>query len=252
MRSPNEQVVSMINPEEIEGVGLPRTVFGGYKADKVREHLRGLAWDVLTLLHERGIAKSEHERLEHELDRLRRELVRSERRGELESAVLESAQNAAREIRDTARREAELILKKATEHATRLRREVEQGHEARLAEVEGLKNGSVKLRAELRGFIRELLTLVEPGELDANIHRHQMMSDLERVVQAQRTARPSPTATIGPHSDRNSVPSTGHAGGEVAEGEVAADSEPLHLSSEAQIVLPFSATNLNTETNRVA
>jgi cell division initiation protein len=248
----NKGVCWVISPEEIEGADLPRTIFGGYKADKVTEHLRTVAWDVRRLLHERRQAKSEHERLEHERDRLRHELVRSERRGELEAAVLESAQNTAREIRDTARREAELVLKKATEHAARLRREVEQEHAARLAEVEGLKEGSAKLRAELRRFIRTLLNLVEPGDLDANMKRHEMMSDLERVVQAQRTAQTGPSETAEPHSDPDAVPSAGHAGeGDVA-GEVAADSGRLHLSSEAQVILPFAGTDTNDESERVA
>jgi cell division initiation protein len=245
-------VVWVISPEEIEGVDLPRTVFGGYKADRVREHLRIVAWDVGKSLHERGQAKSEHERLEHELDRLRHELVRSERRGELESVVLESAQNAAREIRETARREAELVLKKATGHAAGLRREVEQEHAARLAEVEGLQEGSAKLRAELRRFIRTLLNLVEPGDLDANMKRHEMMSDLERMVQAQRTAKTGSSETTGPHSAPDAAPSAGHAGEGDVERDVTADSGRPHLTSEAQVVLPFAGTDTNDESERVA
>jgi cell division septum initiation protein DivIVA len=182
----------VLSPEEIEGVALRRVAVGGYKADQVTGHLRSAAWTVRELLHEREEAKSECERLEQELEGLRRELARIRRRDELGAAFVESAQNTGKEIKAAARQEAELILKKASEHADRLRREVEQEHAARLADVENLKTGSAKLRAELRRFIKTLLQLIEPGPLDVNLQRHELMTDLERVVQAQRGARAIP------------------------------------------------------------
>jgi cell division initiation protein len=242
----------VLSPEQIEGVDLPRTRFGGYKADNVREHLRTVAWEVRRLLHEQGQAKAEQERLQHEIERLRRELARSERRGELEAVILESAQSAARDIRESARQDADLTLKKASEHAARLRHEVEREYTARLAEVEGLKTGSVKLRAELRRFIRSLLTLVEPGDLEANMQRHEMMSDLERVVQAQRAATPSLGEPTGPHAISDEVSPAGHPGQGHAEGEASADPERPHPRPDSQVILPFSGTDTNDESERVA
>ena len=173
----------MLTPEEIEGSNLPRAFVGGYKADKVTEHLRRIAWDLRRLLHERGVAETE-------LGRLRRDVAQSQRRGELEAAVLDSAHRAAKEIRAAAREESELLLKKAREHAERLRHDVEREHAARTREIESLRTMSGTLRTELRTFLKSLLEVVEPFDPSANAERRLVMADLERVVRATRASKP--------------------------------------------------------------
>ena len=149
----------MLTPEEIEGLELPRTFVGGYKPEKVTEHLRRVAWDIRRLLHERDVADAE-------LTRLRRELARSERREELEAAALGSAQRAAREIREASRQEAEVVLKKASEYATRLVRDVNREHAERTRELAELRAVNSKLRTQLRAFLKSLVEVVEAGDLE--------------------------------------------------------------------------------------
>lgn len=170
----------MLTPEDIEGVEFPRAVAGGYKMHAVTEHLRKVAWDVRRLLHERAA-------MEEDVSRVRGELARSERREELESAVLGSAQDAAREMRETARREAELILKKAREHAIELRTAAEREYAARTNELRQIEELSRLVRTELRVRLKSVLeALGEPaGQVDDQEQR-PVMADLERAVQAAR------------------------------------------------------------------
>ena len=173
----------MLTPEEIEGLNLPRSVMGGFKPEKVNDHLRRIAWDVRRLLHE-------HAEAETELGRLRITLARSKRREELEAVVFDSVQRLVRDIREAAIEEAELVVKKANEHASRVRHAVEREHAVRTHELEELKNAGGKLRAELRTFITSLLEVIEPEDLGADTHRLLVMADLDRVVHATRAAKP--------------------------------------------------------------
>ena len=165
-----------MTPEEIEGYVPPRSLWGGYRPDKVVEHMRRVAWDVRRMVHDHGVAQAE-------IDRLRRDLARFERREELDAALIRSAQTAAREMRDAAQQEAELVLKKANEHAERIRAEVAREYAHRTQELEGVKNANLKLRGELRGFVKALLELLEPP---AGAERRLVMADLERVVRSTR------------------------------------------------------------------
>ena len=174
----------MLSPDEIEKGKLPRATVRGYKPDAVREHLRRVAWDYRQLLHDHKLAKAE-------LERVQRELQRNERREELESGVLDSAQQAAKEIRETGRREAELIVKKAREHADALRAGADRHHAARARDVEKLQQTGTKLRQDLRSMITSILSVLEPaGSVGAE--RRPVMEDLQRVVESTRAA-PKPT-----------------------------------------------------------
>lgn len=172
----------VLTPEDIEGVDLPRAATGGYKTHAVTALLRQVAWDFRRLLHERAA-------MQEDVTRVRGALARSERREELESALLGSAQSAAREIRETARREAELILKKAREHATELQMTAEREYAARTNELRQIEELSRLVRTELRVQLKSVLeALGEPAGRGDDEQQRPVMADLQRAVQAARAA----------------------------------------------------------------
>lgn len=171
----------MFTPEDIENVKLGRAVVGGYKADATRQYLRQVAWELSRALHERGT-------FEEESRRFRAQLVRYERREELESANLSGAHDAAREIREEARRDAELLLKKAYKHASEVRATAEKEASYRVAEFHELEEKSRIMRTELRGLLASVLeALSEPAGVPPKREERPVMDDLRKAVKAAAT-----------------------------------------------------------------
>ena len=140
----------MLSPEEIEHVKLRRRVLGGYPTRKTRELLRQIAWDLRDVLHERTTLEAENRRLRVELDR-------REHRDEIEDATLKSARHVAREITETARHDAELILRKAYKRAGEVLRTADKEYEARSGELRVLDEQSKLVRNHLRAVLEAVL-----------------------------------------------------------------------------------------------
>lgn len=169
---------AVFTPEDIQNVKLQRAVFGGYKASETRQYLRQIAWELSHVLHERGT-------FEDEARRFRAQLLRYERREELESASLGGARDTAREIREEARRDAELILKKAYKQASEIRAKAEKQASSRMAEFHALEEKSKVMRAELRELITSVLEAVgEPVGASPKPLDQPVMDDLRTAVKA--------------------------------------------------------------------
>lgn len=176
----------MLTPEDIESTKLRRSVVGGFKRDRTRELLGQIASDLREVLQERDA-------LEKELRRSRAELLKREKRDEVEIAAFTSIQQTAREVRETARRDAELILKKAYKHASEARGTIDKEYMARLAEFQTLEEKSKVLRRELRSMLTAVLGALEdepsadaprPSEAADDRRRREVpvTQDLERAV----------------------------------------------------------------------
>ena len=76
---------------------------------------------------------------------------------DLAAAVLVIAQRAANELRESARAECELMLKKARAHLEKLERESEHNRAATAAELVELQAMRVELREHMRGSLQALL-----------------------------------------------------------------------------------------------
>jgi len=134
-----------LTPVEIRHLKPPRATFRGYRAGPTDKLLEEIAASFEDVWRERADLADKVEQLETDLVRFR----------ELESLLrttLVSAESASAQLRDQARREAELILSEAHAEAREIQRRA-------LAENERLAQESRKLRAQL---IDALSALDEP------------------------------------------------------------------------------------------
>jgi cell division initiation protein len=144
-----------LTPVEIRHLSPPRTVFRGYKAAPTDRLLEEIATSFEDVWRERADLADKVEQLESDLVRFR----------ELESLLrttLVSAEQASAQMRDQARREAELILGDAHAEARAVQRRA-------IAENERLGKESRRLRAQLTDALAALddekpATAEEQGE----------------------------------------------------------------------------------------
>ena len=124
-----------LTPVEIRHLTPPRATFRGYKAAPTEKLLEEIAASFEDVWRERADLADKVEQLEADLVRFR----------ELESLLrttLVSAEQASAQMRDQARREAELILNEAHAEARDIQRRA-------IAENERLSHESRRLRAQL-------------------------------------------------------------------------------------------------------
>lgn len=113
-----------IRPEDLNLSALPRSPLGHLKADAVAELLQRAAWDYRESLALNQRLAAQVRDLTHRIEELTAQVTsleevaaRHKDPDELARTLLASAQRAAREERESARREAELLLKKANRRA---------------------------------------------------------------------------------------------------------------------------------------
>jgi cell division initiation protein len=131
-----------LTPVEIRHMTPPRTVFRGYKAAPTEKLLEEIATSFEDVWRERADLADKVEQLESDLVRFR----------ELESLLrttLVSAEQASVQMRDQARREADLILGEAHAEARAVQRRA-------IAENERLGRESRRLRAQLTDALAAL------------------------------------------------------------------------------------------------
>jgi cell division initiation protein len=124
-----------LTPVEIRHMRPPKTVLGGYRRDPTERLFDEIVASFEDVWRERADLADKVEHLEAELARFR----------ELESvlrATLVSAEQAAEQLREHARREAELVLTEAHAQARELQRRA-------VIENERLVTASRRLRAQL-------------------------------------------------------------------------------------------------------
>jgi len=131
-----------LTPVEIRHLTPPRTAFRGYRVAPTDTLLEDIAASFEDVWRERADLADKVEQLEGDLVRFR-ELLRT---------TLVSAESASAQLRDQARREAELILREAHAEAREIQRRA-------IAENERLAHESRRLRAQL---IDALSALDEP------------------------------------------------------------------------------------------
>lgn len=152
-----------LRPEDLNLSALPRSPLGHLKADAVGELLQRAAWEYReTLAQNKQLTKSVEElgrrveELTAQAASLEEAAARRKDPDELGRSLLASAQRTAREQRDSARREAELILKKATRRADRLEEDAARRGADHLAEIARLEELRDELIARLRRMLETL------------------------------------------------------------------------------------------------
>lgn len=224
----------MLTPDEIEQIKPRRAFVGGFKRDKTRELLRQIAADFRRALDDRVS-------IEEETHRMRADLGRRERRDVIESSTLMAARQAALRIREEAREDAELILRKAYKRAGEIRRAADRERDARAGELQQLERQSELIRMELRTVLRSVLRALDERAAETSRDRPPaaetkretqppVTQDLERavrdlVVRIQRKPGPRVEADGAEQSETSAVGSEATAEGQddPVDGERPAD-----------------------------
>ena len=131
-------------PVELRHVRLGRTLFGGYKKDELERLLEDVADSFEEVWRERG-------ELADKLEDLERLLADVKQRESLLASTLVSAERAAVEAKEAAKREAELILAEAHQEARSVTRSAQNERERLFAEARRIET---LLRAAL-GMVEE-------------------------------------------------------------------------------------------------
>jgi cell division septum initiation protein DivIVA len=164
-----------LNPDEIDSELLPRSSFGSFKPGPVEELLKRVAWDYRQLLHDNrqqhakvAELQARAEELERQLEAMTKEAQRKQP-DELARQALAAAQRAARELRDSARQESELALKKAHTRAERIYRDNARAS-AELRELHELRGALEKrLRSVLTTALAQVDDSIPAPRLDAEL-----------------------------------------------------------------------------------
>jgi cell division septum initiation protein DivIVA len=166
--------MASVRPEDLTVSALPRTALGHLKADAVADLLQRAAWDLREALARNQQLTNTVEELSRQVEELAAEVASLEEAAarrkdpdELARSLLASAQRSAREERESARQECELMLKKAASRAERMEEESARRAEARISELARLE----ELREEVvRQFRSTLKAIADPhddtGSLD--------------------------------------------------------------------------------------
>jgi cell division initiation protein len=131
-------------PVELRHVRLGRTLFGGYKKDELERLMEDVADSFEEVWRERG-------ELADKLEDLERLLTDVKQRESLLASTLVSAERAAVEAKEAAKREAELILAEAHQEARSVTRAAQTERERLFAEARRVET---LLRAAL-GMVEE-------------------------------------------------------------------------------------------------
>jgi cell division initiation protein len=128
----------------------------GYKASDVEQFLGRLSLDLEAILTERASLLEKVEGLQQRLDTYyaMEEL--------LKSAVI-SAENAAQQRRESAKKEAELVLADANRRRSEILDDAHKEAQKVRGEIEGLRTESERLKAQMRSLLQAELSLLESG-----------------------------------------------------------------------------------------
>jgi cell division septum initiation protein DivIVA len=166
--------MSPLRPEDLNVSALPRSALGHLKTDAVADLLQRAAWDYREALAQNQRLTSTVEELTQRVEELTAQVASLEEAAarhkdpdELARTLLATAQRAVREERESARREAKLMLKKAARRADKLEEEVARQHSDRLSEITRL----VALREEIAARLREMLETLASRHGDAAVGR---------------------------------------------------------------------------------
>src|SRR5215813_13660993 len=158
-----------LTPVEIRHMTPPRTTFRGYRVSATDKLLEDIAASFEDVWRERADLADKVEQLEGDLIRFR----------ELESLLrttLVSAEQASAQMRDQARREAELILSEAHADAREIQRRA-------LAENERLGHESRRLRAQLI----DALSALDAPEPDAAVDEEETAAGHDADTEPERS-----------------------------------------------------------------
>jgi cell division septum initiation protein DivIVA len=190
-----------LSPDEINASTLPQVRLGGFKPEATVALLRRIAWDYGLLFHENRKLTASVEELQKVADELTSEIealrsANAPRRDpdDASRAAIAAAQRAARQLRESTRRDCELALKKARRRAGDIEAELERlsvgAAEAELRSVEELQ---ADVRERLEAWLLSMLALVE-APTEAESPTADAPADGKRAIDSELLGRLGETA----------------------------------------------------------
>jgi cell division septum initiation protein DivIVA len=197
-------VLVPIEDEDFDLSRLPRNPFGGVKAEAVSDLLKRAAWEHRKMRGRdeqlsRSVEELTRRTAELEVQVASLEAVAAERRepDELALALLASARRSARELRESARREGELLLKKARERAREIGGGAQKRASANLTKLE-------EVRAQIIADLRSTLeALVDLGRDESHEGAQELVAG--EPDHAFRLGESVVTGPPNPHPERRAV-----------------------------------------------
>jgi cell division septum initiation protein DivIVA len=182
-----------MRPEELTISGLPRAPFGAVKADAVADLLKRVAWDYRAVLAENkklseqvGELALVREALELQVQMLEKAAAEHKDPEELGKALLGSAQRAAREQREAARRDGELLLKKVHRRAQEIEDEAQKAAAAGLGELAKLDELRHDLVSELRDVLQAMVALWQEERVEESaLPREHLSTNTQPLSSAE-------------------------------------------------------------------
>lgn len=165
-----------LTPLDIHNKEFKKKLFGGYDQDDVDEFLDQIIREMEVLLKENALAKEQGEAMSAKM-----EIYRNHE--ETINQVLIVAQATAEDMKQNARREADLIIQEARLQAEKI---IESGHvKARriMEENSDLLRVAQVLRSQVRSMLQAQLESLDHG-----------LRNVESFAQASPTAQPEPAS----------------------------------------------------------
>ena len=173
----------LLAPEDIETASLPRAKIRGYDRRSTDQLLRDVAVAIRFLQDERG-------RLEDEVRRLKEALEHSEL----------TEKERVREIQEPAKRECDLILRKARRQADKVRNAAERDTAIRVGALKRVEEVQGLVRVELRTLLGAMLEVLDtPSDVvRESLKNRQLMADLHLITRAaiEASAGPTPDSSV--------------------------------------------------------
>jgi cell division septum initiation protein DivIVA len=158
------RVAVPIQPEDLSISALPRSPLpGGIKPQAATDLLERVASDYRDALAEAERLSATITEQARRIKELEAQIVSRTDLDELARGVLASAQRIAREQREQARQESELLLKKAERRAQRIELDAHRRVEDGLSELEQLEAFRKELSVRLRSTLEAIVALGGDG-----------------------------------------------------------------------------------------
>ncbi len=200
-------------PNDIEIEGLPRALVGGLRRSAVQELLRRVQWEYSQLFFEYRKLKEAGEAGQR-ADEPRAEPVAALAAPEVEPAAeaaeaprrepdelarlaLAAARRTARELRESARRDCELMLKKARLRVVELEHEFERAKASRRAELAELDAMMDDVRAQMRAALQTIRPEAPAGS-PADVDQREATNGLLPAGEPAESQHPAAEAPPGP------------------------------------------------------
>ncbi len=159
----------MLTPVDLETTVFRRS-FRGYNVQEVQEFMTKITHDYEHLYRE-------NIDLKEQLDELNAKLAQYQMMEETLRNAMVLAQETAEEVKNAAKRHAELVIRDAEQKGERIKGRIKEEIQGEIQKLATLKNQVEFFKSQFKSFLKGLLDIAE-NQLEMNV-------DLDRQIQAE-------------------------------------------------------------------